>query len=205
MKITDAVTGSAWAAACAIAMVACGGGDGHPMYGPSYGGPVPARYSNGSSDAGGTGPQLVDVDTNQTLSEPGGQGVGVYVEYKAGGHWHVWWTCDTSLTGLTCNFQVGVSVATGAISSAVAQAFEASDQLTQGSSTGFIATTTTTTGIDGVTFDASPGAVITLDAQVDGQRQIDGQSFIFFVENSQPNGGYMGSVADPLMLEPTSP
>jgi hypothetical protein len=56
-----------------------------------------------------------------------------------------------------------------------------------------------------MTFDTSAGAVITLDAQVNGLRQISGQSFLFFAQNGRPNGGYAGSVSDPLMLAPASP
>ncbi|HLK35717.1 MAG TPA: hypothetical protein VKU41_03120 [Polyangiaceae bacterium] len=201
MKSGKTGTGLVLAGASAIAMVACGGGDGPPS--GSYGGAGPAPYASGAS-SGGMPPQLVDVDTNQTLSQPGGQGVGVYVEYRAGGHWHVWWTCDTSLTGLSCGFQIGISTS-AAIANLASQAFETGDQLSQGAMSQVTATTTTTTGVDGVTFDTPPGGTVTLDAQVDGQRQIGGKSFIFFVENGQPNGGYTGPVADPLMLEPTSP
>jgi hypothetical protein len=67
------------------------------------------------------------------------------------------------------------------------------------------ASTTTTTVASGMTFDTMAGAVITLDAQVNGLRQINGQSFLFFAQNGQANGGYAGSVSDPLMLAPASP
>lgn len=160
-----------------------------------------AGASSGSGSSGG-GIQLADVDTNQTLTAQPGQGVGVFTQYQSGGHWNVWWTCDTSATGLSCNFQLSVSVASGAITNLASQQFEQTDQVAQPSPMEVSATTVTTTGVDGVTFDTTPGAIITLDARLDGNE--DG-SFLFFVEDGKVNGGYQGTLADPLMLEPSSP
>jgi hypothetical protein len=133
-----------------------------------------------------------------------GDGVGVFTEYQTGGHWHVWWTCDTNKTNLPCAFDVTVSIASGSITNLASQAFERTDRLSQPSATQIEATTNTTSAIDGVTFDTPPGSgtpVITLDAKVNGQE--DG-SFLFFVQKGEVNGGY-GAVSDPLMLEPLTP
>jgi hypothetical protein len=145
---------------------------------------------------------LVDVDANQTLTAQPGQGVGIFTEYATGGHWHVWWTCDTTLTDLGCNFAVNVSIASGAITNISSQAFEPNDQLSEPTPNAIQATTTTTTGIDGIRFDTAPGDIITLDARVDGQ---DNGSFLFFVQDGKVNGGYSHAVTDPLMLEPNIP
>ena len=67
--------------------------------------------------AGSPQPLLVDVDTGGTLLTTPGNGIGVYVEYQTGGHWRVSWTCDTSLTSLSCNFVVDASVTAGTIAS----------------------------------------------------------------------------------------
>jgi hypothetical protein len=90
--------------ACAAVVAACSGGD-HRHYPGTVGGqtgtPVPddagAAPTTGDGAPSAT-PLLVDVDPNQTLSAAPGQGAGVFIEYKTGGHWHVWWTCDTALT-----------------------------------------------------------------------------------------------------------
>jgi hypothetical protein len=145
---------------------------------------------------------LVDVDPNQTLTAQPGQGVGVFTEYVTGGHWHVWWTCDTTVTGLGCQFDIYVSVASGSIANLTSEAFEPSDQLSQTSAQQVHATTTTTTGVDGIRFDTTAGAIITLDARVDGQ---DNGAFLFFVQDGKVNGGYPNTVSDPLMFEPTTP
>jgi hypothetical protein len=147
---------------------------------------------------------LVVVDDNQRLQAQGGQGVGVFTEYASGGHWHVWWTCDTSLTGLSCGFDVTVTIASSSITNATSQFSDPSDSLTHyaGPTRGIIAATNTTTGTDGITFDTPPGTTITLNATVGGQ---DNGSFLFFVQDGKVNGGYTHAVTDPLMLVPASP
>ena len=134
-----------------------------------------------------------------------GQGVGVFTQYKTGGQWTVWWTCDTNVTSLSCNFQIDVTVASGAsgaITNVVNQLTEQGALLSQPTPNEVSATTTTTTAVDGIVFNTTPGAVITLDAKVGGSE--DG-SFLFFVQDGQVNGGYQGTLSDPLMLEPSSP
>src|SRR5579872_4762858 len=76
---------------------------------------------SGGSSSGATSPQplLAVVDTGQTLSAPAGQGVGVFIEYQTGGHWHLAWTCDTELTGRDCPFVIAVSVASSGTGPAV--------------------------------------------------------------------------------------
>jgi hypothetical protein len=70
------------------------------------------------------------------------------------------------------------------------------------SSSSITVTSTTRSGIDSVTFDTAPGASITLDAQINGTE--NGQ-LLFFVQDGKVNGGYQGTISDPLMLEPSSP
>ncbi len=178
------------------------GGAGRPPYGAGgYAGTSPPASSGG-------GVQLVEVDSNQTLSQTqtngqsvGGQGVGVFTQYQSGGHWDVWWTCDTSITGLSCNFQISV-LAAGPITNVASQLTEAGATPVQPTPDQVSATTVTTTAIDGITFDAAPGAIITLDAKLAGT---DDGSFLFFVQDGTVNGGYQGTLSDPLMLQPSSP
>jgi hypothetical protein len=150
---------------------------------------------------------LVDVDPNRTMTATPGQGVGVFTEYQTGGHWHVWWTCDTSKTDLGCSFDVNVSVASGTIANLAGQTLGTSDRLAQASPQQIEATTTTTTAVNGMTFDTPLDAsgdvpIITLQAKLNGQA--DG-SFLFFVQGGKINGGYPDPVTDPLMLEPSTP
>ncbi len=167
--------------------------------------------SSGSAGGGGTSsappsqPMLAIVDTGQTLDTgngDGGGGVGVFTDYQSGGHWRVRWTCDTSVTGLDCQFSIKVSVTQGTIANVNSQISSAASQLTQPSTAELFATTTTTTAVDGVLFDTTPGATITLEAGVNGA---DNGAFLFFVQDNAVNGGYKGTLSDPLMLQPSSP
>jgi len=168
--------------------------------------------SSGSSSGGSVQPMLVVVDANRTMSANPGDGVGVFTQYASGGHWTVWWTCDTNKTAESCAFDITVSVATGTTISNVASQGLAlasnsgyGDTLTQ-SSQQIEATTTTTTTLQSVTFDtvATPAGalpIITIDAKLSGQE--DG-SYFFFVQDDEINGDYQGTLTDPLMLEPQS-
>jgi hypothetical protein len=165
----------------------------------SYGGP-----SSGSATPPGSGaqPMLVVVDTNRTMTAQPGDGVGIFTEYATGGHWHVWWTCDTNVTAATCNFDVTVSSATGSLDNVTGQLLEAGDRLAQASPAQVEMFTVTSTDMDGVTFDAAPGTVITLDAKMNGQPD---SRILFFVQDGAVNGNYSGTLTDPLMFEPSSP
>ena len=132
-----------------------------------------------------------------------GEGVGVFVEYASGGHWHVWWTCDTNVNpqgALTCDFTVRVTVTAGQI--ALKDSTAPSGTVHSVSAQELDASTVTGNEVHAVTFDTDPGAVVTLDAAIGGQH--DGRYF-FFVQNGQVNGGFTGTLTDPLMLEGTKP
>lgn len=175
----------------------------HP-YDRGRGTPVPpASTGSGSGGAVNAQAMLVDIDTNRTMIAQPGDGVGVFTEYAAGGHWHIFWTCDTNQTNFDCGFDVNIST-TGPITNAAGESLDASDVLllTQTPSGQLGINSQTSTTLKGITFDAAPGAAIVLDAQIDGQH--DGR-ILFFVQDGQVNGGYQGALADPLTLEPTSP
>jgi hypothetical protein len=164
--------------------------------------------SAGSSAGGGYGsssgaqvqPLIVDVDTGGTLVTTPGNGIGVYVEYVTGGHWRVSWTCDTSLTSLPCAYVVDASVTEGSIANPAGVDLEAgTDSLTQTNSQQIEVTTDTTTGEDGVTFDAPAGADITVSVR------LNAPVAFFFVQDNQVNGGYKGTLTNPLILQPSSP
>ena len=158
-----------------------------------------------SSDASpGSGLKQAIVDPNVTLTQPPGTGVGVFVEYAAGGHWHIWWTCDTNLSGLTCTFDVQAQVATGTMSNVRGDRLEPDDTLTTPSSTEVALATNTSVGVDGVFFDTDPGATITVLQRV-GNSQ-DGTFFFWSQGGSVMGGGSVaGGVADPLSFTPSSP
>jgi hypothetical protein len=167
--------------------------------------------SGGSGTPPGSGgtvqPMLVDVDPNQTMNATAGDGVGVFVQYKTGGHWNIWWTCDTNKTGETCSFDNTVTVSKGTIANlADMNPTTVATGVTQTAPGTVQAQTNTSTGIDGVTFDtpltAGQVPVITLDAKVNGQ---ENPAWLFFVQNGQINGNTKDMLTDPLMFEPSTP
>jgi hypothetical protein len=141
---------------------------------------------------------LVDIDTDQTMSASPGDGVGVFVEYKTGGGWHVWWTCDTNTSGQSCNFNIKISATTAISNVATTGNAHASDAVPGALSF----QTITGASIDGVSFQTGAGDVITLDATVDGAPN---GSFVFFVQDGKVNGGYTGKLTNPLKLEGNKP
>ncbi len=170
---------------------------------PAYS--VPGEEETSGGTTGGTpvatAPLLVEVDTDQTMTADPGQGVGVFVEYGAGGKWHVWWTCDTTRTNKVCDVDVTITSGNGPIANLDAAALTG----------GYVATpeparleasVRTTTEVHGVTFDTLPGAIITLEASVSGLR--DG-SFLFFVQDGKVRGGFQGVLTNPLQLQGKTP
>jgi hypothetical protein len=148
-----------------------------------------------------TQPLTVVVDTNQTMTAQGGQGVGVFVQYAAGGHWHVFWACDTQLSGLPCDYKLTITGTS--IANAKPSQFEQTDALDSATTDQLVATTHVTTGIDAVDFDATPGADMKIDLTMSGLRSGE---FFFFVENGQVNGNFPSDkLSDPLIFEPSTP
>jgi len=182
-----------------IAIIASGAGCGPDR---SRSGLDYAGSDVGTGGSGSTKPMLVVVDPDRVMHATAGQGVGVFTEYQTGGHWRVWWTCDTAKTSQACRFDVIAAVADGALGNAAGLSLTDGDQLSQANAQSVEALTTTTANIEGMTFDSAAGATITLDAQVGALR--DG-SFLFFVQDGKINGGYMSTLTDPLMLQPLAP
>lgn len=183
----------------ASAVAGCGSSDSSSG---AFGGAGFAAPNGGGSSGSQVmdAPLVVDVDPNATLVQTPGNGIGVYVEYESGGHWNISWTCDTSLTGLPCAYVVLASVASGSIAGpANAEGSDGSTSLAQLSSQEVQGTSTTTLGLSGMAFETAPGAVITVNVSLNAP-----VSF-FFVQDGQVNGGYKGSLTNPLMFQPTAP
>lgn len=175
----------------------------HDRDGYGYGGtaPTPVPSTSGTTTPSTPpSPLLVEVDTDQTMSADPGGGVGVFVEYAKGGYWHVWWTCDTNITSQQCTYAVNLSVATGSITNV--DSGDIANFVTAPTANRLEARTTTTTQTHGIYFNSDPGAVLTVDASLDGLQ--DG-SFLFFVQNGKVNGDYKGTLTNPLQFQGNTP
>lgn len=158
--------------------------------------PPPATSGNASPS-----PMLVEIDSDQTMTAVGGEGVGVFIEYFKGGHWRLWWTCDTAQTRQSCDFNVSAAAASGNITNVDAAELPGGF-VTASTPSRVDAKSTTTTEVHGIRFDTNPGAVITVDASVGGLK--DG-AFLFFVQDGKVNGGFTGKLTNPLQLQGNAP
>jgi hypothetical protein len=146
-------------------------------------------------------PLLVEVDTGQTMSAAPGEGVGVFVEYASGGLWYVWWTCDTLASGQECAWDVRVAAKSGTIRNVDASSLPGG-YVTTPNETTLEASATTTTELHGIHFETDPGAVISVTASLDGQAS---GAYLFFVQGGQVNGGYEGTLTNPLEFQGSTP
>jgi hypothetical protein len=210
---------SAFGITLMAALAGCFGGT--PTYGTSAG--YAGGFAEQDGGVGGPQPMLAFVDTGRTLNATAGQGVGVFVTYSTGGNWLIQWTCDTSITSESCSFQVSAEVLTPSAAIHLVNFVTAPGGSVSQSPTGpcyvapaqglddagscppiqqLTATATTTTDQDALSFTTPPGATISVDVQLNGQPS---SQYFFFVQNGQVNGGYTGSLSDPMEFEPTSP
>jgi hypothetical protein len=191
-------TSALFVIATAAFAIACSDGQSQDPYG--YGStPVPAT-STSTPDS--TTPILVDVDTGKTMNAAPGDGVGIFVEYAAGGQWHVWWTCDTNKTNEPCAFGIKITAKTGSISDLQLAGAVQGDSIQQTDSQTLTATTNTTSNAVDAKFTGDAGGTIEIEATVGG---VDDSSFFFFVQDGTVNGGYTGTLTDPLRFEGNTP
>jgi hypothetical protein len=114
----------------------------------------------------------VTIDPGVSMSSAPGQGVGLFVQYDEGGHWRLFTTCDTEISGSSCNFDVLVSADPDVlISNVEGRDLGASDAIALNGDGSFNFSTETSFGTNGLTFDADPGATIEIDMLLDGVAQ----------------------------------
>lgn len=197
--------------------------DDHHHYGDDYPSPYYPGPSTGSSGTGGSSgssgsttdpgstpsstPMLVVVDTNQVMNADPGLGVGIFTEYTAGGGWHVWWTCDTTTSGLPCDVTLTATAESGALTGLDTGELLQAGTATQPDETSVNVSVTTTTEVHGIKFTTDPGAIMQLTATIGGLSDGPGpnRSFYFFVQDGKINGGYTGVLTNPLQFQGNTP
>jgi hypothetical protein len=142
----------------------------------------------------------ISVDADATLSAAPGQGVGLFVEYAEGGHWHLFTACDTAISGASCSFDVLLSTGPGAALRDVR-----GEDLVDGDFIGLADdgsihfVTETSYGRNGLRFDADPGATIALDMLLDGE---SAPRFVYAVSDGEV---LEGVPSNPVDLAPALP
>jgi hypothetical protein len=170
---------------------------GYGTYGGGYVGQPTMSIPACPSGAGAAA--SVSVDTDAALTTAQGEGTGVFVEYMAGGHWHLWTSCDTFVTGYSCTYDVTAQVFGGSVSNVRGEDLETSDVAGSACTDSAYLSVTTASNLDGMLFDAPAGATVRVTAALGGAIYPD---VIYWV-----TGGvaHSDAHANPLDLTPTSP
>jgi len=146
-------------------------------------------------------PKQVTITPDKTLNADAGAGVGIFVEYATGGHWHVWTTCDTNQSKVSCDFEAFAIPEKGAKISNVhaAEALESGDVAEKMKDGSAHLSASTSTELDGMTFDATPGAVVELEVYFDG---VPDSRVVFWYGNETL---HTGAPTDPIDFLPDAP
>lgn len=142
----------------------------------------------------------VDIDTNATLDAELGAGVGIFVEYSAGGHWAIWTSSDLNIGGYSREFDIIATV----VDDRAVMSNVTGDHLVSGDTLDLLAdnqlqlVTLTSQGDNGVSFDTDPGVGVEIDVLVDG---VSDSRIIYWV-----GGGVLhtGAPSNPVAFWPTS-
>ncbi|WP_437969971.1 hypothetical protein WMF04_12015 [Sorangium sp. So ce260] len=145
-------------------------------------------------------PLLVAIDTGAVLNSEPGEGVGIFVEYAAGGTWRLWTTCDTNTSKVVCSFDLYASVDTSSelfdIVGTDLEKTDATRLVDEG-----IAYLHAETGsdVDAMTFTTTEGAIVRLEAYLDGAQE---PRYVYWFGDGIL---HEGAPSNPLDFEPTSP
>ncbi len=173
---------------CSASLAGCG-------YGHDRG----DRYSVDDDQACGSTIEEATIDTDQLLEAKAGEGAGVFVEYEAGGAYHVSTACD-SYNGIPCYWDIVVRSLDGAkISSVSPGDLERNDNLTFGADDELGLVAVTGEDYDGFSLQTAPGAALSVDVLLDGGC---GNQYLFWVGDGAVYGG---APSNPVYLVPSSP
>ena len=155
--------------------VACGYGD-HMHDGNGYG--SGNGYCSSTSGSAATVEQAtIDVDRTLDMMEPGG-GAAVFVEYQAGGTYHITTGCKI-VQGTDCYWDLLVTPLDGAPVQGVAPVeLESDDSVSIGAGNQARLVAYTGRDFDGFTLQTEPGAAIEIDALLDN---CAANSYLFWV------------------------
>jgi hypothetical protein len=139
--------------------VACGYGDHRRSDDDGYYAPAPGGQSGTIEQA--------TIDTDQLLDVDPGAGAGAFVEYEAGGTYHVTTSCDFS-SGAECLWDIVVTPLRGApIKSVSPLDLEKDDSLGFGATNQLRLVAYTGDDFDGFSFQTDPGAALEVDVFLD--------------------------------------
>lgn len=138
------------------------------------------------------------IDTDQLLDIEPGAGAGAFIEYEAGGTYHVTTSCDVGQGG-DCLWDIVVTpLADAALLSVTPLDLESDDSVTLGSGNQARLVANTGKDFDGFSFQTDPGAAIELDALLDDG---PGNRYLFWVGDGALHSG---APSNPIDLVPSA-
>jgi hypothetical protein len=148
-----------------------------------------------------TEPMRVNIASDVALDAIPGDGVGVFVEYYAGGTYRIWTTCDTTFSGNACAFDIFTSVDSSSnIVATTEEDLEGVDTITVNPGQGTVDLRFDTGGdYDSAVIDVTPGAILRLEAFVDGASD---PRFVYWFGNGVL---HEGAPTNPVDFAPTKP
>ncbi len=139
------------------------------------------------------------IDADRQIEVDAGQGAGVFVEYSSGGHWIVSTSCDTLRTSTSCAWDIIVTPQDGSsLSNVTATDLESADSLSAYDAASYRLRATTSTDLDGFSFDSDPGAAVRVDAFLDGACAVQ---YFYWVGDGALHSG---SPTNPIDLVPSA-
>jgi hypothetical protein len=138
------------------------------------------------------------IDTDQLLEIEPGEGAGAFIEYEAGGTYHVTTSCDVGQGG-ACYWDIVVTpLGDAAVLSVSPLDLESDDSITLGSGNQLRLVARTGQDLDGFSFQTEPGAAIEFDALLD-----DGPAnrYLFWVGDGALHSG---APSNPIDLVPSA-
>ena len=147
-------------------------------------------------------PQLAVIDAGAVITAEPGEGVGLFVEYQAGGLWRLSTSCDTNYSNAVCAFDIVVSVDTASeIRGVTGEALEGFDEVGEfdGETGSAFFLAETDSNIDAMNVETTPGAILRVDLILDGQPE---PRFIYWFGEGVL---HQGAPTNPMDLEPSEP
>ncbi|MEO6602185.1 MAG: hypothetical protein ABIQ16_20055 [Polyangiaceae bacterium] len=159
------------------------------------------RVDSSGLSCDSTAPAEAVIDTDSKLEVDPGEGAGLFVEYSADGHWQLRTSCDTLKTNTNCAWDIIVTPQDGSsIVNVVGSDLEPDDSLSPYSEdqVSYRLLASTSSDLDGFTFDSNPGAKVMVDAYLDDACALH---YFYWVGDGALHAG---SPANPLILTPSA-
>lgn len=138
------------------------------------------------------------IDADHVLDTVPGEGAALFVEYRSGGTWRLWTTCDTLVSGHSCDFEAHLTASSSiGLVDEIGLEFVDEVRVFEPNALSFYAHTTTQT--DAVEFTTAPGAAIEVELLLDGY--VAPSYFVWFAAGVVHDGAH----GSPVVFEPNTP